>query len=163
MNDSVSGKKLVESPLPAPIWQVNRFDVLKLRFEDQVALLRKLTEVDLQVFGGYLTVSLAFGSWVSQNPIKDHLSILGLIIISLVLAISSTTLLLFNFKRRVEIVATIKNINTALGYDTVGAFVEGKTLNAPTIFRPWRHIYFLCIWSVFCGLLLVLLGPLRAV
>ncbi len=150
-----------KTPQP-PIWEERRFDALKLRFDDQVALVRKLTDIDLQVFGGYLTISLAFGSWLSQNPRRDASAIVGLLVISLTLAISTSFLLYFNFKRRVEVVATIKNINVALGYEEVGAYIPSRALNAPTIFRPWRNIYFLCIWFVFAGILLILTSQLNA-
>ena len=150
-------------PKPAPpVWEEKRFDALKLRFDDQVSLLRKLTDVDLQVFGGYLTIFLAFGSWLSQHPTKELYAILGLTVISATLAVSTSFLLFFNFKRRVEIVGTIKNLNEALGFEEVGTYISGKPLNAPTKFRPWRDIYFLCIWFVFAGILLILLSQLNA-
>lgn len=136
---------------PKSMFQEKRFDILKLRYDDQVTLLRKLTDVNLQVFGGYLTLSLAFGSWVSQHPIKDLPSRGGLTIISLTLAIATTTFLLFNAKRREEIVATVRNLNEALGYESVGLFLPDQSINAKTKFRPWRNVFFLCIWSVFAG------------
>jgi hypothetical protein len=143
--------------MPAtPVWVESRFEVLKLRYEDQVSLLRKLTDVDLQVFGGYLTVSLAFGSWLSQQQPLEYLALLGLTVIAIVLAMSTTIMLLFNFKRRVEVVATVTNLNEALGLDAAGALTPDKKINATTIFRPWRNVYYLCIWSVFFGLSLLL-------
>jgi hypothetical protein len=139
-----------------PLWEEKKFDLLKIRFDDQVSLLRKLTDIDLQVFGGYLTISLAFASWVTQQAPKESGSILGLALISGVIAVSATVLLLFNAKRRVEVVGTVKNLNLALGYDVVGAYIEDKKLNADTKFRPWKNVFFFCIWTVYAGILLVL-------
>lgn len=138
------------------LWAENHFDILKLRYDDQVTLLRKLTDIDLQVFGGYLTVSLAFASWASQYPPTDTRSTVGLLIISLAFAFAASIMLLFNFKRRLEIIETVQNINEALGYETVGALIEGKKINAKTKFRPWRNLYFFVIWVVFAGLALLL-------
>ncbi len=148
--------KQLQSARPTPVWVEKRFDVLKLRYDDQVSLLRKLTDVDLQVFSGYLTVSLAFGSWLSQQQPLDYLALIGLAVIAAVLAISTTVMLLFNFKRRVEVVATVKNLNEAFGFEAAGAIIPDKKVNATTVFRPWRSVYYLCISSVFFGLSLLL-------
>ncbi len=136
----------------------NKFEILKLRYDDQVNLLRKLTDVDLQVFGGYLTIALAFGSWASQNSPTELLSKIGLLLIATVLASSASMLLFFNFKRRIEIVETIKNLNEAFGYETIGLFIPDKKINAHTVFRPWRNVYYVSIWSVFIGNCLILMA-----
>jgi hypothetical protein len=133
-----------------------KFEILKLRYDDQVTLLRKLTDVDLQVFGGYLTIALAFGSWASQHPPTAFLSTIGLMVIATVLAGSASMLLFFNFKRRIEIVGTVKNLNEAFGYEVIGLFIEAKKINANTVFRPWCDVYFVAIWSVFIGICLIL-------
>ena len=148
--------------MTTPFQEDKKFEILKLRYDDQVALLRKLTDVDLQIFGGYLTLALAFGSWASQHPPTALLSTIGLLVIATVLTGSASMLLFFNFKRRIEIVGTVKNLNEALGFETIGLFIEGKKINVNTVFRPWRNVYFVAIWSIFIGICLILWASLPA-
>ncbi|MFZ4701891.1 MAG: hypothetical protein ACOYMG_17735 [Candidatus Methylumidiphilus sp.] len=139
-------------------YEGKEFEALKLRYDDHVALLRKLTDLDLQIFGGYLTLALGFGSWASQHPQRGPWVILGLLLIAFALSLATAALLHYNFRRRKEAVETLKNINMALGYEAVGAYIEGKKINAETTFRPWRGIYLLVIFAVFLGLVIILLN-----
>jgi len=50
----------------------------------------------------------------------------------------------------------VKNLNETFGYETIGLFITGKMINANTVFRPWRNVYFVAIWSVFIGICLIL-------
>ncbi|EJS9609378.1 hypothetical protein BBM40_21510 [Vibrio parahaemolyticus] len=142
----------------------NKYDALKLRFTDQVSLLVKITELDLKIFSGYITVQLALGAWLitksSFLPVdtcQRILSIIGLLIIDTVLSGIAATLLYNNYMRRREIIATVKNLNSALGYNQRGVYIESP-INAETKFRPWWWSYLLGIFCGYVGIAVVLFG-----
>ena len=137
-------------------YEGKEFEALKLRYDDHVSLLRKMTDLDLQVFGGYLTIALGFGSWASQNP-QDIPSVkFGLLLISLALSLAAAALLHYSYHRRREAVETLKNINIALGFETDGVYLEGKKINSHTTFRPWRGTYLLTIFAMYLGHVIIM-------
>ena len=133
-----------------------KFEALKLRYKDQVELLRFMTKLDFQIFGGYTTLQLALGSWLSQHTIAVPLAKVGILLVDLALALIAGILLYNDFRRRKEVVSTIKNINAALGYSEPNVYLEGKVLNAETAFRPWAHFYILGVIVCFLGIILLI-------
>ena len=62
-----------------------------------------------------------------------------------------------NFKRRSEVVETVKNLNEALGYSVPGVYIE-KPINADTKFRPWWYWYLVGVIAGVIGIGFVLCG-----
>ena len=132
-----------------------KFESIKYRHEDQSKLLQKMTDVDLKVFISFLTLQLALGGFITQINL-DTVSRYGLFILDISLFLVCTILLFNNYKRRKEVVGTIKNCNKALGYDLDGAYIENGKINNPTIFRPWFWWYIIGLTISIIGILVVL-------
>jgi hypothetical protein len=156
-------QKSQQTPTPKPVYQGHEFEALKLRYEDQVALLRSLTTIDWQVFTSYITIQVVLGSWLIQNPINNLLLRLALELIDLTLAGIAGWLLYSNYKRRIEVVGTVKNLNEALGFTEPGIYLPGKAINPPTIFRPWVYGYILGVITGALGVALILFGSSIAI
>lgn len=119
----------------------HHFDALKLRYEDQVHLLRTLTEIDHKLVTAFFTLQLALGAWlVSQATLALQLQ-WGIGLIDLAFTGVFIKLLYNNNCRRQEVAATIANINEALGFEKPGVYLEGKALNPSYVRRYWFRWY----------------------
>ncbi len=152
---SPTGQK---TPVIQPAYQGHEFEALKLRYEDHVELLRTLTALDLQIFTGYITVQVVLGGWLTQYPVRDILLKIGLVLIDLTLSGVAGWLLYNNYKRRTEVVGTIKNLNDALGFTKPDIYLQGKAINAPTTFRPWVYGYLVGVVAGAVGVGLIILA-----
>ena len=137
-----------------------KFEALKLRYDDHVELLRSMTKLDVQIFSGYIAVQLALGAWITTNPIQGCWAKMGLILIDLVLAIIASKLLYNDFKRRTEVVRIIKNINDALSFNTSGFYLPSKAINVPTKTRPWFQWFLIGIIIGVVGIVMVTFGAI---
>ena len=147
-------------PVNSGVFRGHEFEALKCRFEDQVELLHRLTLHDYRVFSGYITLQLALGAWVATQGtnLAAGSPRTGLMLIDLALATIAGALLYNNYKRRKEVTDTVHNCSIALGYETTGVYLAGKTLNAPTKFRPWVPWYLAGIVLAFVGIVFVVFG-----
>ena len=138
----------------------HEFEALRCRFENQTEQLYRMTLIDLRIFTGYITLQLALGAWTATHhaAIGSLTVRVGLLIIDLALAVIAAALLYNNYRRRTEVVGTVKNCNKALGYEDEGVYLEGSPLNAHTKFRPWAGWYFAGIVAGFTGVAMVLFG-----
>jgi hypothetical protein len=136
----------------------HEFEALKLRYEDQVALLRSLTELDFKIFTAFFTLQLFVGSFISVQAASSRGSQAGLAGIDIVLAVLSIKLLYNNHLRRKEVAATIANLNEALGFNAVGAYLDGKPLNPKYDRRYWFTWYAVGVLLSTLGVLVVLFG-----
>ncbi len=137
-----------------------KFEALKLRYDDHVELLRSMTKLDVQIFSGYITVQLALGAWITANPIQGCWAKIGLIIIDLVLAVIAAKLLYNDYKRRNEVVGIIKNINDALSFNTPGYYLPEKAINVQTTTRPWFRWFLIGIIFGVIGIVMVTFGAI---
>ena len=140
-------------------YEGHEFDALKLRYEDQVGLLRSLTQFDFKIFVAFFTLQLVMGGWLSANPISSCTVRVGLAVIDVVLAALSVKLLHNQHCRRQEVADTIKNINTALGFDEPGVYIPGSPLNPPYKRRYWFMWYWVGVVVSTAGLFVVLFRP----
>jgi hypothetical protein len=119
----------------------NEFEALKLRYEDQVVLLRTLTEIDHRMVTAFFTLQLVLGGWLAaQEPLSSQLQ-WGIVAMDVAIAVIFLKLLFNNHRRRQEVADTIGNINEALGFNAKGAYLDGKTLNPPYKRRYWLKWY----------------------
>lgn len=142
--------------IPFTLSDDQKFEALKMRYEDHVELLRFMTALDFQIFGGYITLQLLVGSWLGEHAPDTTVARVGIAIIDAALTLVAAALIHNNYMRRTEVVATLKNIATALCFNESGTYLTGRALNAPTAFRAWRHWYWLGIFVAFVGILLLL-------
>lgn len=137
-------------------YEGHEFDALKLRYEDQVGLLRSLTQFDFKIFVGFFTLQLVLASWLSANPISSCTVRTSLAVIDAVLAALSVKLLHNQHCRRQEVAATIANINTALGFDEPGLYLPNGPLNSPYQRRYWFKWYAAGVVIATAGQLVIL-------
>jgi hypothetical protein len=141
-----------------PAYEGNRFEALKVQYETQASLLRYLTDVDLRIFTGYISMQIVFGGWLSQSHTRNLAVGLGLSIIDFTLSGVAAWLLHNNLRRRKEVAATVWNLNKALGYREEDIYLEGEPLNTPSEFRPWWWGYFAGIAAGWVGVLAIIWG-----
>ena len=140
---------------PLALSPEQRFEALRMRYEDHVELLRVMTGLDFRLFGGVMTIQLALGGWLASNPVKDWLPLIGVLILDGVLASIGAALLRNNAHRRKEAVATLKNVMAALGFYRHGYYVDGLTINAPGGFNLWGPWYISGVVVAYVGLAVV--------
>lgn len=139
-------------------YEGKQFEALKMRYDDQVALLRFMTTFDFQIFGGFITLQLAPGGWLAAHPISSSPVQFGIVLIDIVAALLSAKLLHNQHSRRQEVQATIRNINLALGFDEPGVYLEGQALNPTYTRRLWFKWYLVGIGVSFLGIILIVFG-----
>ncbi|MCI0389513.1 MAG: hypothetical protein MOB07_12220 [Acidobacteria bacterium] len=145
-----------ERRIGEPVYKTHAFDALKANFESQVGLLRMMTQIDLQIFTGYITLQLALGGWLSTHTLKNWWLRIGMLLIDLGFSGIASKLLYNNYRRRKEVATTVANLNEALGFTEKGIYIEDKTINSPTVFRPWFWWYFVGIGICLLGILFII-------
>ncbi len=140
-----------------------KFEALKLRYTDHVELLRSITKLDVQLFSGYITIQLALGAWLASHPIDGNWPKIGIILIDIVLAVIASKLLWNDYKRREEVVGIIKNINEALNFNKIGAYLPDIPINVKTETRPWHKWFFVGITVGVLGIIMVTFGGIAVI
>ncbi len=140
---------------PLKLSDQQKFEALHMRYEDHVELLRKMTDLDLRIFSGLMTLQLVLGGWLASDPITDWLPLIGILILDGALAFFGVVLLRNNTIRRKEAVATLKNVMSVLGFYKEGFYVKGITINAPGRFILWGPWYTCGVIVTYIGLVLV--------
>lgn len=135
----------------------HEFEALKLRYEDQVALLRSLTEIDHRIFTAFFALQLALGGWLATQAAVAERVQWGLASIDFTLAALSVKLLFNNHCRRQEVAATISNLNEALGFNAIGSYLLDRALNPEYKRRYWFKWYVVGVVAAYFGLMLVLM------
>jgi hypothetical protein len=137
-----------------------KFESLKFHLEQQTQNLRNMTQIDLTIMSGYMTLQIALGGWLvrpAQGIAAPFGVRIGLSITDLALAIVATWLLLNSRLRRGEVIQTIHNLNEALGYDEVGFYLPDRKINADTKTRFWCPLYLFLVFVAAVGLQLIIL------
>jgi hypothetical protein len=135
-----------------------KFEALKMRYEDHVELLRFMTKLDLEIFGGFMTVQVVAAGFLAAHPPKFGWAVGGFLLADFALAVVACVLLRNNALRRKEAVGTLKNILAILGFSTPGAFAEGVTVNAVGDFRLWGPWYIAGVVIAYVGVAIVVLA-----
>jgi len=138
----------------------HKFEALKLNFEYQIQNLRNMTQIDLRIISGYLTIQLFLGGWLLKNHLPELSKIVvktGILTIDATLSLIAGVLLFHSYKRRYEVVETIKNLNYALGYSIKNIYIEDKAINAEAKFRPWFWWYLFGVLMGFVGISLIII------
>lgn len=140
----------------SPIYKNHEFEALVLQYQTQTSLLRTITDIDLKIFTGYITLQLFFGGWLIQFPICNMGLKIGLCIIDLALVGVAIWLINKSYQRRTEVANNVKRLNEALGYTTKGVYLKKKKLNAESEYRPWRCGYFVGLITAAIGVILII-------
>jgi hypothetical protein len=139
-----------------PTYLDHEFEALKIRYEDQVELLRTLTKLDLQIFTGYLTLQVALGGWLSSRPISQSQTQWGIFLVDLALSFIAGMLLYNDHRRRGEVVQTVQNLCEALGFTKEGVYLPSRPLNPHTEWRSWCYWYLIGIGVATIGVTLII-------
>ena len=124
--------------------------------KNQVELLRHQTNVDLRIFGGYISLQLAVGSWISVHPIPSLQARLGMGAVDLALSALAAFILWRNSVRRGQVVAVVRRLNEALGYTEPDVYLKGRALHDNHRFVPWLPYYLAGLLVGFLGVGLLL-------
>jgi hypothetical protein len=133
-----------------------RFEALRMRFEDQARVLTTMTDLDLRIFGGYISIQLALGGWLGQRPPTEIWAALGIAIIDLAMAAIAGVMLRHNAVYRIEVVRNIKNALDAFEFTRLGAYLHDRPLNSMGTTRRWAPLYYAGILAGYIGVLLVI-------
>jgi hypothetical protein len=133
-----------------------RFEALRIRFEDQARLLTTMTDLDLRIFGGYISIQLALGGWLGQQESTKIWAAIGIAIIDLAMAAIAGVMLRHNAVYRTEVVTNIKNAMDAFEFTRSGAYLHDRPLNSMGPTRRWAPLFYVGILAGYIGLLLVI-------
>ena len=140
-------------------YEGHEYESVRYRHEDQSKLSQVMSLMDLQLFSGFMTIQLAFGSFLLQQSIDSTYLKIGILFIDFSISLLCFVLLRNNYRRRKEVVQTIKNCNEALGYNQNGVYLPDKSINESTNFRPWFHWYTVGIVMSFIGIMVIANKP----
>ena len=119
-----------------------KVEVILYPHSDQSSLLRKLTDVDLKIFFGFITIQILMGNFLlSQNLTPSLIKSIGLGSVDIVFAVVCVIFLLHNYRRRKEAVETIKNCNSILKLDQSNIYKNGITVNGNSYLKKHWFIY----------------------
>lgn len=149
-----------------PSYEGNKFEALALRYQDHVELLRSLTQIDLRIATALVTVQLVLGGFIATQQSLGFVTRLGLIFINIGVCIFAFRLLYLNYVRRREAVATLKNLNSALGFSEKGIYLPDRAINPSKEefaqpgkdFRPWLRWYLVIVGLCVVGLIVIVFG-----
>ncbi len=133
-----------------------KFEAIKYRHEDQSRLLQFISNLENQLYGGFLTIQLAFGGFLAQVKIEDLFAKVGLFIIDITISFVCIKLLYNYYRRRKEVAETIKNCNAALGFDEKDVYLKDKIINASSLFRPSFLWFSIGLIATVIGIFLIL-------
>jgi len=137
----------------------NKLKILKMGFENQVQYLRMMSDVDLRLFTGYITVQLILGSWLAQHPLQMIAYKLGILIIDWALVALAINAFRVNQVRRAEAVHVLKNLCDALGFTKEGVFLpDSKKIQSSVPLRPWNWLYNLTAILAGIGVTIIILA-----
>ena len=135
-----------------------KFDAVLARFQDHTEVLRALTNGDLQLFGGYITLQLGVTAWIAEHSMDSVVHGLGLFLVDLSLAVIAHVLLRNNWRRRREIIDNLGNTIAALRFREPNVYLEGASLDNPPTPRLWYRWYRFGIWAGFVGFVIALVA-----
>jgi hypothetical protein len=133
------------------LYESNPFEAAKLRYQTQTDVLARLTELDLRVFTGYITIQLLFGSWFSVHPLTSVVTKLGLMSIDIVIAVIAIVFLYYSYQRRLQARSSVRNLSEAFGFTIEGAYLDGKAIETIGKTPNW-------VWWYISGVLVGVLG-----
>jgi hypothetical protein len=135
-----------------------KFQAMLVRFQDHTETLRTMSTIDLQVFGGYITLQLALSAWLAEHSPTTVGAHLGIFLVDLALAGLSAKLLYNSYIRRKEVLESLTNILMVLRFRINDFYLSGTSLDSKTKFRPWWYWYLVGIGVGVIGVNLVLWG-----
>lgn len=143
-------------------------EVLLEAYRTHATLLHNLTQIDVRIFTGFITIQLISIGFILSKSIDaaSKIQISGIAIADFALCYISAAILWRNYQRRSEAGKTINRINIALGLKQKGFYIsnihiihhnsENLSDHATPPIRPWMYYYIIGIIAGGVGFLLVL-------
>lgn len=137
-----------------------QYALAEMIYKNQVELLHNLTQVDLKLFFGYLTLQLVAGGWIaSHQDMFRHPDVRqGMVVINCVLSSIALFFIIAGRLRRAEVIKTVIRCKQVLGFYThimdgdPGEELENSKLRS----WVWGIAFCLGIIFSFVGFILVL-------
>jgi hypothetical protein len=136
-----------------------KLEILRLGFDNQVQYLRMMSDVDLKIFFGYITVQLVLASWLAEHPLPTLTLKSGILLINLAFAVLAINAFRVNQNRKREAVSVLRNLCEALGFTVKGTFLSDKCIQTSVPIRPWTWLYNITAIVATVGVGIVALSP----
>jgi hypothetical protein len=142
-----------------PVYEDNKFEILKTRYVEQAANLRDFNDFDLKVLGGFITIQLGLASWFGSHSLPSSGARIAIALIDLAALVVCWRMLKGVRRRRDETRCTIRHINEAFGLYSPGIYLEHKAIN-PTPISPGNYRWLVggCV-AAFAGVMMSLFIP----
>ena len=150
----------------------HKVNVLRDVYRTYAELLYNLTQIDLRVFGGYITIQfVALGFVLSEIPCVEPLDFVGIALMGTTITVIALNLIKLNFKRRYEAKIVMHRLNVSIGLKTKGFFIRNEKIYYSLSekadnnewgpdHRPWMDFYYIGIIIGFLCFLVVLISRL---
>ena len=80
----------------------NRLEILRMGYQNQLEYLRMMSDLDLKLFTGYITLQIVLGGWLAKSPVEGLSIKVGLMVIDLAMAFIGIVAFRVNQERRAE-------------------------------------------------------------
>ena len=108
---------------------------------------------------GFITLNFVVAAWLTQNPLQGLYPKIRFAIFMFGLSAIACALFYENYRRRNVVVATLKNINTALEFNKAGAYGLTEPVNTvENVHIRWIRWYCLTILFFFCATMFIVFG-----
>ena len=134
-----------------------KIDALRIGYENQVGYLKLMSDVDIKLFFGYITIQLALANWIVTHPLETNSLKFAMLILDGSLAAVSCMLFWLNHRRRVYATKVLENFSRELGFlDTNNFEIETELQESPPV-RPWFWLYVISVVVAAIGVCLIIL------
>ena len=137
----------------------DEINILTAKYLDICEDLRFRKTYDFKVMSGFITLNLVLAAWLTNNPLQGIYLKVGFAIFMFGLSAIACALFYENYRRRNVVVATLKNINTALEFNKAGAYGLSEPINTTeNVHIRWIKWYCLTVLFFFCATMFIVFG-----
>ena len=133
----------------------NRLEILRMGYQNQLEYLRMMSDLDLKLFTGYITLQIVLGGWLAKSPVEGLSIKVGLMVIDLAMAFIGIVAFRVNQERRAEAARVLGNLADALGFTVPGVFLPDRPIQESVPIRPWTRMYYFTVAVGVVGIALI--------
>ena len=139
-----------DEAVPIPVFEdpANKLEILRIGYDNQLRYLRLMSDLDVKVFTGYITVQLVVANWVARPPLTGIYVKWGVFLVDIAFTALAIAVLHNNQKRRNDSIDVLRNLSEALGFTVKGVFLAGRAIHPGKEIeekvprRPWIKLYY---------------------